>query len=79
MITKINGTVIDTQEDYEAYIEEHPLGDEPLAITYEHKGVEKETTVTPASHTQVILGFGYNVGLEKASSWGVLKYAAYEV
>ncbi len=79
VITKINGTVIDTQEDYEAYIQEHPLGDEPLAITYEHKGVEKETTVTPASHTQVILGFGYNVGRERASSWGVLKYAAYEV
>ncbi len=79
VIVEINGTAIDTQGDYETYIQEHPLEKEPLDITYEHKGTRREVTVTPASHTQVTLGFHYNVGREKASSWNVLRYAACEV
>lgn len=79
VIVGLNGTAIETQEDYEAYIQEHPLGKEPLDITYEHKGTRREVTVTPAGSTQVILGFAYNMGRERVSSWGVLKYAAYEV
>lgn len=79
VITEIDGTVIDTQEDYERYVQEHPLEDIPLDITYEHKGKIQRITITPASRTQVALGFNYNVGREKASSWNVLKYAALEV
>ncbi|MCI9545104.1 MAG: RIP metalloprotease RseP [Lachnospiraceae bacterium] len=79
VITEIDGTVIDTQEDYERYVQEHPLEDKPLDITYEHKGKIQQITITPASRTQVALGFNYNVGREKASSWNVLKYAALEV
>ncbi len=79
VITKINGTVIDTQEDYETYVQEHPLEDKPLDITYEHNGKSQQITVTPASRTQVSLGFNYNMGREKASSWNVLKYATLEV
>lgn len=79
VITEIDGTVIDTQEDYERYVQEHPLEDKPLDITYEHKGKIQRITITPASRTQVALGFNYNVGREKASSWNVLKYAALEV
>ncbi len=79
VITEIDGTVIETQEDYERYVQEHPLEDKPLDITYEHKGKIQQITITPASRTQVALGFNYNVGREKASSWNVLKYAALEV
>lgn len=79
VITKINGTVIDTQEDYETYVQEHPLENKPLDITYEHNGKSQQITVTPASRTQVALGFNYNMGREKASSWNVLKYATLEV
>lgn len=79
VITKINGVAIDSQEDYEAYIQKHPLENKPMDITYEHNGRSKTIAITPASHTQVALGFNYNVGREKASAWNVLKYAALEV
>ncbi len=79
IITEMNGVPIRTQDDYEAYIEEHPLGRAPLDITYEHKGKLKKTTITPASYVQVSLGFRYNLGREKASSWNVLRYGAIEV
>lgn len=79
VITEMNGTAIQNQKDYEAYIEAHPLSDEPLDITYEHKGKLRKTTVIPASYTQVSLGFHYNMGREKTSSWNVFRYAAVEV
>lgn len=79
VITEIDGVKIRTQEDYETYIQEHPLGENPLDITYEHNGKSNTVSITPASYTQVTLGFRYNVGREKATAWGVLKYAALEV
>lgn len=79
VITEIDGYPIQTQDDYEAYIEKHPLKKKPLDITYEHNGKTKTATITPASYTQVSLGFDYNVGREKASPGGVFKYAVLEV
>lgn len=79
VITEIDGIEIANQEDYELYIQEHPLGKESLDITYEHNGKQNKVTITPASYTQVTLGFSYNLGREKATPWGVLKYAALEV
>lgn len=79
VITEIDGIEIRNQKDYESYIEEHPLGKESLDITYEHNGKQNKVTITPASYTQVTLGFSYNLGREKATPWGVLKYAALEV
>ncbi len=79
VITEIDGIEIANQKDYELYIQEHPLGKESLDITYEHNGKQNKVTITPASYTQVTLGFSYNLGREKATPWGVLKYAALEV
>ncbi len=79
VITEIDGIEIANQKDYELYIQEHPLGKESLDITYEHNGKQNKITITPASYTQVTLGFSYNLGREKATPWGVLKYAALEV
>lgn len=79
VITEIDGIEIANQEDYELYIQEHPLGKESLDITYEHNGKQNKVTITPASYTQVTLGFSYNLGREKATPWGILKYAALEV
>lgn len=79
VITEINGTAIQNQDDYERYIEANPLSEEPLDITYEHNGKLKRITLTPASYTQVSLGFQYQLGREKTSSWNVFRYAAVEV
>lgn len=79
VITEIDGIEIRNQADYETYIREHPLGKKPLDITYEHNGKQNTVTITPASYTQVTLGFSYNMAREKATPWGVLKYAALEV
>lgn len=79
VITEIDGTAIQNQDDYEAYIKANPLSETPLDITYEHNGKLKKATITPASYTQVSLGFHYNMGREKTSSWNVFYYAAVEV
>lgn len=79
VITEIDGMAITNQDDYEAYIKAHPLDGTPMDITYEHNGKLKKVTITPASYTQVSLGFRYNVGREKASFWNVFGYAALEV
>ena len=34
-ITAINGTEIADGEEYDAYLEEHPLSNEPVEITYD--------------------------------------------
>ncbi len=42
VITKINGVEVPDGNAYEKYIEEHPLSDEPVTITYERNGLEYE-------------------------------------
>ena len=79
VITGINGVKIENGDDYEAYVSEHPLTDEPITITYERDGLEYEAEIVPAVYEYQVSGFSYNLGYEKVSGAGILKGAFLEV
>ena len=79
VITKINGVEVPDGNAYEKYIEEHPLSNEPVTITYERNGLEYEAEITPREYRTPVSGFGYNTYSEKTSGFNVLKYGAVEV
>ena len=79
VLTSINGVRLENAEDYNAYLEEHPLTDETVTITYERDGLEYETDVTPTESRTPVLNFSYNLAYTKAEGFGVLKYAGLEV
>lgn len=66
VITGINGVKIENGEDYDAYLEEHPLSETPVDIVYERDGLEYEAQITPAKYSSPDMGFSYNVGSVKA-------------
>ncbi len=79
VLTSINGVRLENAEDYNEYLEEHPLTDETVTITYERDGLEYETDVTPTESRTPVLNFSYNLAYTKAEGFGVLKYAGLEV
>lgn len=79
VILAINGNRFKNQEDYRAYITEHPLTGEETTVTYERQGLEYEVTLTPVESRTPQLGFAYNVGCEKTEGFRIFKYAALEV
>ena len=79
VITAIDGVKINNGEEYSAYIAEHPLSDEPVAIVYERDGLEYDAKITPQKYTTPSMGFSYNVGSVKAKGQEVLKYGLLEV
>lgn len=79
VITAVDGTKVSTGEELQAYLEEHPLGEEAVTITVSRDGKEKEFIVQPTVRTQVSTGFVYNLYREKTNFLGVLKYSAVEV
>lgn len=79
VITSINGTPTPDGAAYEAYIEEHPLTDEQVEITYERNGKEYTAEITPREYRTPNLGFSYNMGYTKAEGLQVLKYGALDV
>ena len=79
VITSINGTYIPNGEAYENYIAEHPLGNEPVDITYDRDGLEYDATITPEEYRTPQPGFAYNMGYTKTGGFQVLKYAALDV
>ncbi len=79
VITAIDGEKIPDGDAYEQYIEEHPLGNTPVVLTYERNGKYYETTVTPKQYDSVLMGFSYNLGCVKTGGLNVIKYAGLEV
>ena len=65
-ITAINGTEIADGEAYDAYLEEHPLSNEPVEITYDRDGLDYTATITPREYLTPQLGFSYNLGYTKS-------------
>ena len=78
-ITAINGTEIADGEAYDVYLRDHPLSNEPVEITYVRDGLDYTATITPQEYRTPQLGFSYNLGYEKTSGLGVLKYGTLEV
>lgn len=79
VITGINGTEISSGEELAAYFDENPLTAETITVTYERKGVEFETEVTPTVSYSYRLGFSYNLQDEKTDVWGTIKYSFAEM
>ncbi|MBQ0001384.1 MAG: RIP metalloprotease RseP, partial [Clostridiales bacterium] len=80
VITQIDGVDVAEAEVYDAYIQEHPLTEEPRDITYVHNGLEYYATVVPGEYRTPRSGFGYNIGTQKVDGIGnVVKYGAIEV
>lgn len=79
VITAINGTEVADGEAYDAYLQEHPLSDEPVEITYVRDGLDYTATITPQEYRTPVLGFSYNLGYQKANGLEVLKYGTLEV
>ncbi len=78
-IVAINGTTIKTSQDLYDYIQEHPLSDETLEVTYHHAGRDLTASIKPIMTQYMEIGFDYNLARIQTSSLGVIKYSAYEV
>ncbi len=79
VITSINGVKISDAQDYQDYIKEHPLTDEPVKITYSRDGLEYDAVITPREYRTADSGFTYNIYCEKAKDLDVIRYGAVEV
>ncbi|HKL79167.1 MAG TPA: RIP metalloprotease RseP [Mobilitalea sp.] len=80
IITNVNGTEIKSGTDIGNYFNLNPLSDQPVTITYEHKGETKVVTATPKYDTET-----YNINLHmyggytKISAFETVKYSVYEL
>ena len=79
VITSINGTRLESSDDYTAYLAEHPPTSEPVTITYERDGLEYNAEVTPSESRTAVLDFSYNLAYTKTHGFEVLKYGTLEV
>lgn len=79
VITSINGTRLESSDDYTAYLAEHPLTREPVTITYVRDGLEYNAEVTPSESRTAVLDFSYNLAYTKTHGFEVLKYGTLEV
>ena len=78
-VTKINGIPMADGDAYADYIEEHPLGNEPIDVTFERDGLEYDVTIVPKESKTAYLGFAYGIGYVKQGFIGTLKSAVLEV
>lgn len=80
IITKINDTEVESGSAFSKYLQENPLGELPISLTYERDGAETTVDVTPKFIEESYKpGFGYNLGREKTSALGTIKYSLVEV
>lgn len=79
VITSINGVKITNAADYQKYIQENPLTEKSVKLTYSRDGQEYDITVKPKEYRTAESGFTYNMYSEKAKGLNVVKYGAVEV
>ncbi len=79
VIRGINGTQINTADELQTYMEEHPLDGSQVTLDIERNGKVQTIAVTPQMTKQVDTGFLCNVYREKTDFIGILKYSAVEV
>ena len=79
VIRGINGTQINTSDELQTYMEEHPLDGSQVTLDIERNGKVQTIAVTPQMTKQVDTGFICNVYREKTDFIGILKYSAVEV
>lgn len=79
IILEVDNTVINSNQELEKYMSSHPFTNDSVDITYQHKDHIRDATVTPKITKNATLGFGFNLGREKQSPLGILKYSVKEV
>ena len=79
VITSINGTEISTEEDYNNYISEHPLGPDPVKIEYVRDGLTYEAEIVPAESTYYITNYSVGAKNIRPSGLGLIGYSILEV
>ena len=79
VITSVDGVPTPDGAAYAEYLEENPLSDQPVEITYDRNGTEYSVEITPREYRTPGLGFSYNTGYTEAQGLEVLKYAALDV
>ena len=79
VITSVDGVPTPDGAAYAEYLEENPLSDQPVEITYDRNGTEYSVEITPREYRTPGLGFSYNTGYTDAQGLEVLKYAALDV
>jgi regulator of sigma E protease len=83
VVTGINGTKIASGADFYDYVQENPLGEETVELTYEHDGESHTVTVTPTKtegyETGLVYNMNYADGNRKVGILGNLKYSLLEV
>ena len=78
-VTAIDGHKISSGEEMAAYLEENPFSDKEVNITLSRKNKEINVTVVPEMTKVYGTGFAYNLGREKQSIGGVIKYSFVEM
>lgn len=79
IVVEIDGTKITSGDQMSAYIEENPFSDKEVKITLNRDEEEVKVTVVPEESTIYSSGFYYNLGREKQSILGTIKYSAVEL
>ena len=79
IIVSINGVKVKSGEEVKQYIEQNPFDGNEVRMTLERKGKEISVTLVPEEMTVYTAGFSYNLGREKQSVAGTLKYSMVEV
>lgn len=79
VVVEMDGTKISTGRQMSEYITQHPFGDDEVNITLDRKGKEVKVVVKPQMTEIADRGFVYNLGREKQSFGGVIKYSFTEV
>ena len=75
----MDGNEVASGEALSQYFEDHPLSDQTVTLTYLRDGLDYDVEVTPQAVNYVEQGFSYNLGREKTSALGVIKYSVLEV
>ncbi len=79
IIRQINGVDINTSQELQDYLQEHPLDGSEITLGIERNGDVQQITAAPRMTKQVSMGFAYNIYREKTNFLGVMKYSAVEV
>ncbi len=79
VICEVNGTVINTGAELQAYMEAHPLDGSEMEISYVRGSKVKTVKVTPTETTYAETGFSYNGAYEKGGVLATLKYGFMEM
>ena len=79
VVTEIDGTKITTGKQMSEYIVAHPFGDKDVNMTVKRNGKEIDVVIKPQMTEIADSGFTYNLGREKQSFGGIIKYSFTEV